>query len=442
MSAADDQQPCPCERVVHPRPLGNPPGRQALTRRVGDFCSFRRALLTGRSGETALAEWRPGADGDLAVQLVEWWAYIADVLTFYDERIANESYLRTARLPESVRRLVGLLGYRPRPAIAAQGLLAGLLAEERPVTLPRGFAVQSKPGPGQQPQIFELGEATTLEPPAAIDADPPADGELAGRSDLLLEGTVTSVKPGDLLLLRSPGWSGTTGWAALRVEALQPEKDPRSRPRTRLSFALEGGSLAGADVASCRLLRPAQAAQPWPYHSGEGVSSNCTHFASLVRSLHVGDELLFEWPADSEEQTSNVVLAQVTKYYEKVWYANGPNPGTAPADPTPAIAILHSYVYYTSKDKKNTGKKSLKNAENTQSFKRRNEDDLEINDKISVIDTSSLSSAPEDQLTIHHGFVEVARLCAEPALTLTPQTTTLHAAGSVRFPPGPNRAVL
>jgi hypothetical protein len=47
---------------------------------------------------------------------------IADILTFYNERIANQDYLRTADLPESVSHLIALLGYRPRPAIGASGL--------------------------------------------------------------------------------------------------------------------------------------------------------------------------------------------------------------------------------------------------------------------------------------------------------------------------------
>ena len=34
---------------------------------------------------------------------LEMWAYVADVLGFYDERIANESYIRTAVRRPSLR---------------------------------------------------------------------------------------------------------------------------------------------------------------------------------------------------------------------------------------------------------------------------------------------------------------------------------------------------
>src|SRR5262245_11007724 len=103
MSETADTPVCPCDVFCHPKPPYNPAGLMSLAYRVGDFTSFRHALLKPLPNEEALAAWRPGAQGDLAVQIIEWWAYLADVLTFYNERIVNESYLRTAVLDESVR---------------------------------------------------------------------------------------------------------------------------------------------------------------------------------------------------------------------------------------------------------------------------------------------------------------------------------------------------
>ena len=109
--------------------------------------------------------------------MVEWWAYLADILTFYNERIANEDYLRTAVLPATPAALVKLLGYRPRPTIGATGYLAALLSPTvvgaQTVTLPDGLEFQSKPGPGQTPQTFELHPATTIGLPASVPATPP-----------------------------------------------------------------------------------------------------------------------------------------------------------------------------------------------------------------------------------------------------------------------------
>ena len=198
---------CPCEGFVHPRTIFNPPARSTIDYRVGDFLSFRHALLLSFPGEAELSGpggpiWRPAPD-DLGLQMAEWWAVCADVLTFYNERIATQAYLRTADQLASVQRLIRLLGYRPRPGVGAHGRLAAITSGKTPLTLPAGFPIQSKPGPGKLPQTFELDAETLVEPPGAITADPVGTGNLAGddAQSVLLNGRVTSVKVGDRLLL-------------------------------------------------------------------------------------------------------------------------------------------------------------------------------------------------------------------------------------------------
>src|SRR5579862_2402355 len=121
---------CPCDAFVHPRTITNPPDQATIAYRVGDFATFRHALLLPLPEEEELTQWIPGAKEDLAVQMVEWWAYLADILTFYNERIANNSYLQTAiqaaiqaanpsAPSETVNRVIRGIGYRPRPGIAA-----------------------------------------------------------------------------------------------------------------------------------------------------------------------------------------------------------------------------------------------------------------------------------------------------------------------------------
>jgi len=102
---------CPDDVVAHPRLPSNRPGLSTIAYRVGDYATFRRALLRAGENEVALRDWQPTADGDLAVQLLEWWAYLADVLTFYNERALSEALLRTARQPEDVRYI--MIDFRP-----------------------------------------------------------------------------------------------------------------------------------------------------------------------------------------------------------------------------------------------------------------------------------------------------------------------------------------
>src|SRR6202041_2638662 len=69
---------CPCECTQDPRVVENPPGLSTIAYRVDDFAGFRRALLEPLVDEPALLGWRP-ASGDLGLQLLEWWAYLADI---------------------------------------------------------------------------------------------------------------------------------------------------------------------------------------------------------------------------------------------------------------------------------------------------------------------------------------------------------------------------
>jgi hypothetical protein len=88
-------------------------------------------------------------DDDFAVALLDGWAMVADVLTFYQERIANEFYLRTATERGSLLELARLIGYEPRPGVAASTYLAFKLEEApgspRTATVEAGTKVQSLP---------------------------------------------------------------------------------------------------------------------------------------------------------------------------------------------------------------------------------------------------------------------------------------------------------
>jgi len=168
---------CPCDGAQIKAPV-NLPALPHIAYRVGTYADFRRAILTPLPGEHALSVesapvWKTDGGGDLAVMIAEWFAYIADILTFYNERIANEGYIETADSPESVARLIAVLGYRLRPAIGATGQLAALVTAGQSVLLPQGLQFQSKPTPGQPPQTFELAADTPIGPPDQIPATPP-----------------------------------------------------------------------------------------------------------------------------------------------------------------------------------------------------------------------------------------------------------------------------
>src|SRR5947207_8181867 len=160
------QPDCTCgccagvERLT-PVPTANRPGLSHLTYRVGTHASFFETMqaqlaATGPDGTPGpLARLLTREPDDASLALLDAWATVADVLTFYQERIANEGYLRTAVERRSVVELARLIGYQPRPGVAATTYLAFTMQDGAAVEVPQGTRAQSVPGPGELPQSFE-----------------------------------------------------------------------------------------------------------------------------------------------------------------------------------------------------------------------------------------------------------------------------------------------
>src|SRR5579862_9561648 len=170
-------QPCGCcggIQKVTPQPEWNQPFLSAISYRAGTYATFLETMLARLSN---LYLDIPANDGsgtvnriyplqqlttretsDFSIALLDAWAVVADVLTFYQERIANEGYLATAKGLESLLELAGLVGYRLRPGVSASVYLAFTVANGFEGTIPAGTRAQSIPGPGQTPQFFETSD--------------------------------------------------------------------------------------------------------------------------------------------------------------------------------------------------------------------------------------------------------------------------------------------
>ena len=163
--------------------------------------------------------------------MLDAFAGTADVLTFYSERIANEAYLRTATERRSVLELARAIGYELAPGVAAGVLLAFTVEGGRgaPGTaiIPKGTKVQSIPGPGQTPQVYETSlefkvQAAWNELRPRLRTAPPKSEDIPHASQLYLAGTATNLKRGDVLVLSS----GTAAQAKRIIEmAVEREKD-------------------------------------------------------------------------------------------------------------------------------------------------------------------------------------------------------------------------
>jgi len=205
----DDVGLCGCyvkTKKRTPANLSNPPGLSALKYRVGTHSQFKADMINLILRKPALEKLTTRDDNDLGIALLDSWATIADVLTFYQERIANEGYLRTATERRSVLELARTIGYELKTGVAASVPLvftvessAGSSLQSR---VDEGTKVMSVPGQDEKLQVFETVE--TLEAKAALNDLKPLRfaPQKVGLdcTELYLKGVNTHLVPGDAIL--------------------------------------------------------------------------------------------------------------------------------------------------------------------------------------------------------------------------------------------------
>ncbi|HZP03450.1 MAG TPA: putative baseplate assembly protein [Terracidiphilus sp.] len=248
------KQPCGCcagIEVVTPQSELNRPGLRALNYRAGTYGTFFESMLARISslyldvpvsvgsdklqrifplnGLTlnggVLQRVGPGLStrelSDPSIALLDAFATVADVLTFYQERIANEGYLRTATELRSVLELARLVGYRLRPGVSASVYLSFTVNDGFAGTIPAGTRAQSIPQVGQKPQPFETSDdldargtwnnlqprltrpqiitlASSPQTDAIVSIDQGTDA--ATRDTIYFSGIATNLSVGDALL--------------------------------------------------------------------------------------------------------------------------------------------------------------------------------------------------------------------------------------------------
>lgn len=109
-------------------------------------------------------EWTDRNNSDFGIVLLNLFAGQMDVVHFYIDRMAAESYLPTAVKRESVIKLLRLIGFELRPITPASVdvtfTLAAALSEA--VLIPEGTAVQTVASEDQVPIIFETSADVTI----------------------------------------------------------------------------------------------------------------------------------------------------------------------------------------------------------------------------------------------------------------------------------------
>ena len=218
-----DCDPLIDDPFLFPRRPANRPALQRIGYRIGEYPDMVESMLRHIDGEIALAGWTHRGADDPGIALLEGVGIVGDILTFYQERYANEAFLRTAQWRESVAGLVRLLGYRLSPGLGGHATLA---VELKPaagkVVVPAGFPFKADLEGQDQPAEFQIDADLTAWPhlskfnlyrPRSYAASIPADTDTlevkrAGNSTALADIAALDLKKGDRILLvpDAPAW--------------------------------------------------------------------------------------------------------------------------------------------------------------------------------------------------------------------------------------------
>lgn len=205
-----DAREC-CEGITFltPASVENLPGLSSLVYRAGTFGSFKTSMQTGISSKPSLTKLTSRDNDDPSIALLDSWSTVLDILTFYQERIANEGYLRTATERRSVLELSRHISYKLSPGVAAGTHLAFTMDESpgapSQAVIQAGTKVQSIPGQDELPQVFESTEEilarkewNAIKPRLS---QPQSIATTMGS--IILSGTNTNINPGDIILIRN-----------------------------------------------------------------------------------------------------------------------------------------------------------------------------------------------------------------------------------------------
>jgi hypothetical protein len=235
-----------CEPESLPSVIYNRPGLPAFNYRIGKYGTFMRRMLNrlssyalpdgDRVGGHPLSPLSTREMDDPSVALLDASAIVADVLTFYQERIVNEGFLRTSVERQSILELARAIGYELGTGVAASTYLAFTI-EDAPgaptsAEIPVGTKVQSIPPQGKLPQAFETVEDITahrdwnaihprLAYPQAVST---------ATEQIYLQGTATNLKVGDRMLIDSGGLQTLVSIVEFEIQL--------DKKQTRLAFAI------------------------------------------------------------------------------------------------------------------------------------------------------------------------------------------------------------
>jgi predicted phage baseplate assembly protein len=284
-----------------PPPPPRPPtaGLAHLPVAVDGQPGFLDGMLRRISGRNELAGLSTREADDPTIGLFDAAATMLDVLAFYGEMIANESFLRSADERRSVLELARTIDYELAPGVAASTVLSFDVVpppgSSPDVRIPAGIPAQKLPGEDQRVAVYETSseliareELNVLRPVVVEPAIP-----RFGDTEITLDGIGLGLAPGELLLVvgderltdpASEAWD-VRSVVAVAEHPTEVGLDTDGAPaRTVVTLDRPLGSIAPH-------VEPA-AAHPRCHHltvSGSLFGSAAMRYADLPVSLRVGE---------------------------------------------------------------------------------------------------------------------------------------------------------
>lgn len=285
-----------------------------------DYASFRQLLLDRLA--LTCPDWSETHIPDIGIMLVELLAYAGDRLSYYQDAVATEAYLETARQRISVRRHVKLVDYTLHEGCNARAYVTVAIDKDSPVFAPTDFFfITAFPG---------MPNARILEPADMLKAPP---GTYESFSPLVLDTAATIqfyaahseidfYTWGDCACCLPKGATAATlidRWIAPDGGG-PPETPPGAPPAPP-----PAGTPGTPPAPSARGPLPARAAAAAPPTVNLGEPPGATR----ALNLRVGDILIFEEvigpktgdPADADPKHRQAVrLTKVTQSVDPLYH--------------------------------------------------------------------------------------------------------------------------
>jgi hypothetical protein len=135
-----------------------------------DYASFRNALLDLIPRK--IPQWKDRSEVDMGIMLIELFSYIADELSYFQDRVANEAFLRTARARSSVSNHLSLIDYRIQNGLSANAFIKVEVKKE---------AKTEKKGPKEKKEKAPKKEARSAIIPAGFQVSTSPERGRGGR---------------------------------------------------------------------------------------------------------------------------------------------------------------------------------------------------------------------------------------------------------------------